>query len=69
MPFQDFRDFLDALQKAGELLELDRFVSPELDVAKAMKKSASVSGPAIVFKNMGRRFPSWVAFITHAPNA
>lgn len=39
MPFQDFRDFLDALQKAGELLELDRFVSPELDVAKAMKRA------------------------------
>src|SRR3984885_12179591 len=57
MPFQDFRDFLDALQKAGELLELDRFVSPELDVAKAMKKSASVSGPAIVFKNNGTTFP------------
>jgi UbiD family decarboxylase len=57
MPFQDFRDFLDALQKAGELLELDRFVSPELDVAKAMKKSASVSGPAIVFRNNGTGFP------------
>jgi 2,5-furandicarboxylate decarboxylase 1 len=57
MPFQDFRDFLDALQKAGELLELDRFVSPELDVAKAMKKSASVSGPAIVFKKNGTTFP------------
>ena len=57
MPFQDFRDFLDALQKTGELLELDRFVSPELDVAKAMKKSASVSGPALVFRNNGTAFP------------
>jgi UbiD family decarboxylase len=57
MPFQDFRDFLDALRNAGELLELDRFVSPNLEVAKAMKKSASVSGPAIVFKNNGTSFP------------
>jgi 4-hydroxy-3-polyprenylbenzoate decarboxylase/2,5-furandicarboxylate decarboxylase 1 len=57
MPFQDFREFLDALRKAGELLELDRPVSPELEVAKAMKKSASVSGPAIVFKNNGTAFP------------
>jgi hypothetical protein len=24
MPFQDFREFLDALKNAGELLELDR---------------------------------------------
>jgi 2,5-furandicarboxylate decarboxylase 1 len=57
MPFQDFRDFLDAVQKAGELLQVDRYVKPELDVAKAMRKSASVSGPAIVFKNNGTAFP------------
>src|SRR3984885_8577153 len=57
MPFQDFRDFLDALRNAGELLELDRPVSPLLEVAKAMKKSASVSGPALVFKNNGTTFP------------
>jgi UbiD family decarboxylase len=57
MAFQDFREFLDALRKAGELLELDRAVSPELEVAKAMRKSASVSGPAIIFKNNGTAFP------------
>jgi 2,5-furandicarboxylate decarboxylase 1 len=57
MPFQDFREFLDALRNAGELLELDRAISPHLDVAKAMRKSASVSGPALVFKNNGTAFP------------
>jgi 2,5-furandicarboxylate decarboxylase 1 len=57
MPFQDFREFLDALRNAGELLELDRAVSPELEVAKAMRKSASVSGPALVFRNNGTKFP------------
>ncbi len=57
MPYQDFRDFLDALREAGELLEVDRHVNPELEVAKAMRKSASVSGPAIVFKSNGTEFP------------
>ena len=57
MPFQDFRDFLDALREAGELLEVARHVNPELEVARAMRKSASVSGPAIVFKNNGTAFP------------
>jgi 3-polyprenyl-4-hydroxybenzoate decarboxylase len=33
MPFQDFRAFLDALRNAGELLEVDRAISPELEVA------------------------------------
>ena len=57
MAYQDFREFLDALRSAGELLELYRAVPPELEVAKAMRKSASVSGPAIVFKNNGTAFP------------
>ena len=57
MAFLDFRDFLDALKKAGELLEVDRLVSPELEVAKAMRKSASVCGPAVVFKNNATAFP------------
>jgi 4-hydroxy-3-polyprenylbenzoate decarboxylase/2,5-furandicarboxylate decarboxylase 1 len=57
MPFQDFRDFLEALRESGELLEVDRAVSPELEVAKAMRKSAAISGPAIIFKNSGTAFP------------
>ena len=68
MPFQDFREFLDALRNAGELLELDRQISPELEVAKAMRKSASVSGPAIVFKNNGTEFPWSAESTTRAPN-
>jgi 2,5-furandicarboxylate decarboxylase 1 len=57
MPFQDFRAFLNALQKAGELIEVDRPVSPMLEVAKAMRKSAAVSGPAVMFKDNGTEFP------------
>jgi UbiD family decarboxylase len=57
MPFQDFREFLDALRKHGELLDIDRPVALELEVAKALRKSASVGGPACVFKNNGTRFP------------
>jgi 4-hydroxy-3-polyprenylbenzoate decarboxylase/2,5-furandicarboxylate decarboxylase 1 len=57
MPYQDFREFLDALRAANELLEVDRVVSPQLEVAKAMRKSAAMSGPAIIFKNNGTAFP------------
>jgi 2,5-furandicarboxylate decarboxylase 1 len=57
MPFQDFREFLDALRQRGELLDVNRPVALELEVAKAMRKSAAISGPAIVFKNNGTRFP------------
>jgi UbiD family decarboxylase len=46
MPFQDFRAFLNALKKAGEFIEVDRPVSPMLEVAKAMRKSATVRRPS-----------------------
>jgi 2,5-furandicarboxylate decarboxylase 1 len=57
MPYQDFREFLDALRGANELIEVDRAVSPQLEVAKAMRRSAATSGPAIIFKNNGTAFP------------
>jgi hypothetical protein len=46
VPFQDFREFLDALRKQGELFDVDRPVALELEVAKALRKSAAVAGPA-----------------------
>jgi 2,5-furandicarboxylate decarboxylase 1 len=57
VPFQDFREFLDALRSHGELIDVDRPVALELEVAKAMRKSASVAGPAIVFRDNGTAFP------------
>jgi 2,5-furandicarboxylate decarboxylase 1 len=57
VPFQDLRDFLDALRKQGELFDVDRPVALEFEIAKALKKSASVAGPAFVFKNNGTAFP------------
>lgn len=55
--FEDFRDFLAALRAQGELIEVDRPVAPKFDVAKAMRKSAAIAGPAVVFKNNGTNFP------------
>lgn len=57
MAYQDFRDFLDALRKQGELLEVDRPVALQLDVGKALQKSAAVNGPAILFNQNGTKFP------------
>ena len=57
MPFQDFRDFLTALRDQGELVDVDRPVALDLEVAKGLRKSASIAGPAFVFKNNGTPFP------------
>jgi len=48
MAFQDFREFLDALRKQGELFDVERPIALELELAKAMRKSAAVGGPAFV---------------------
>lgn len=57
MPFQDFREFLDSLRARGELIDVNRPVDLDLEVAKAMRKSAAVGGPAIVFTSNGTDFP------------
>lgn len=57
MAYNDFREFLDALKKQGELLEVDRQVALQLEVGKALQKSAAVNGPAILFNNNGTKFP------------
>lgn len=56
MPFDDFRAFLTALREHGQLIEVNRPVALELDVAKAMRKSAATGGPAIVFNDNGTEF-------------
>src|SRR5262245_2633599 len=56
VPYQDFREFLDTLRAQGELIDVDRPVALDLEVAKAMRKSAAVAGPAIVFRDNGTPF-------------
>ena len=57
MPYEDFRAFLNALRERGELLDIDRPVALNLEVGQALRKSASVEGPALVIKSNGTRFP------------
>jgi UbiD family decarboxylase len=57
MAFRDFRDFLAALRAHGELIEVDRPVAPKFEVARALRKSASIGGPAVVFNDNGTDFP------------
>jgi 2,5-furandicarboxylate decarboxylase 1 len=56
MPYNDFRGYLDALRKHGELIDIQRPVALELEIGKALRKSAAISGPAIIFDNNGTQF-------------
>lgn len=57
MPYEDFREFIKALREQGELLEVERPISLNLEVGKALRKSAARAGPAILFKNNGTPYP------------
>lgn len=57
MAYADFRDFLRALGKHHELLEIERAVDLQLEIGKALQKSAAIGGPALIFKNNSTAFP------------
>ena len=57
MPYQDLRAFLSTLRAAGDLVEIARPIALKYDVAKALAKSSSVDGPALMFKQTGTDFP------------
>ncbi|HLH96685.1 MAG TPA: hypothetical protein VKW08_16350 [Xanthobacteraceae bacterium] len=56
MPYQDFRQFLDALRRRGELIDIARPIALA-DVGKAIKQSYRRQGPGIMFNNNGTGFP------------
>ena len=57
MAYQDLRAFLTVLRQAGELVNISRPISLKYDVAKALAKSSSVQGPALLFESTGTAFP------------
>jgi UbiD family decarboxylase len=48
----DFRAYLEALTRAGQLVHIDKPVSPEFEVAAYVRKSSDTDGPAFVFENV-----------------
>ena len=45
----DFRQYLEALEKAGQFVHVTKEVSPEFEVAAYVRKSSDTDGPAFVF--------------------
>jgi 4-hydroxy-3-polyprenylbenzoate decarboxylase/2,5-furandicarboxylate decarboxylase 1 len=57
MPYADFRAFLDVLRAHDELIDIDRPIDLYVDVARALKQSNVVEGPALNFRQNGTAFP------------
>ncbi|HEU5323495.1 MAG TPA: UbiD family decarboxylase, partial [Methylomirabilota bacterium] len=48
----DFRTYLEALARAGQLVRVDKPVSPEFEVAAYVRKSSDTDGPAFLFEHV-----------------
>lgn len=56
--FPDLRSFLDDLRRAGELVEIEAEVDPDLEAAEVHRRVIAAGGPALLFKRVkGCDFP------------
>lgn len=58
MVFKDFRDYLDSLDKHGMLVRVTKEVSPNFEIAAAIRKVSDTNGPALLFENVSG-YPGW----------
>ena len=52
MAYDDLRDWIKALEKAGELRRIREEVSPELEITEITDRVTKSGGPALLFENI-----------------
>ena len=52
MAFKDVREYIDVLEKAGELLHIKEEVNWEVELGTIMRRAAEMGEPACLFENM-----------------
>src|SRR6188768_1287840 len=59
MPYKNQQEFIQALEKAGELVRIRSYVDPKLEIAEItdrVSKSGN-GGKALLFENTGYEYP------------
>src|SRR5215468_8320102 len=58
MPFDDLREFIRALEKAGQLKRIKQEIDPELEITEITDRVSKSGGPALLFENVkGSKLP------------
>ncbi|HRH54007.1 MAG TPA: menaquinone biosynthesis decarboxylase [Chitinophagales bacterium] len=57
MQFKNLQQFIDLLEKEGELLRIKEFVNPNLEITEIADRFIKNDGPALLFENTGTDFP------------
>ncbi|MFD1072168.1 menaquinone biosynthesis decarboxylase [Longispora fulva] len=53
-PYTDLKDFLRALEKAGELVRISAPVDPDLEISEIVQRVVKAKGPALLFERPTR---------------
>lgn len=57
MAWKNLRQFVEALEAAGELVRIQHYVNPELEITEIVDRVSKADGPALLFENTGTGFP------------
>jgi 4-hydroxy-3-polyprenylbenzoate decarboxylase len=57
MPYKNLKHFIEALEKAGELIRIKEYVNPRLEITEITDRISKNNGPALLFENNGTAFP------------
>ena len=52
MPINDIRQFIEELEKAGQLKRIKTEVDTNLEIAEILRRVSYTNGPAILFENV-----------------
>jgi 2,5-furandicarboxylate decarboxylase 1 len=52
MMFEDLREFMKALENAGELVKVRQEVDPKFEIGAVVRKLCDVNGPAVLFEKV-----------------
>ncbi|MBL6950412.1 MAG: menaquinone biosynthesis decarboxylase [Bacteroidales bacterium] len=57
MPYKNLTHFISALEDSDELIRINEFVSPHLEITEVTDRISKHNGPALLFENTGTDFP------------
>ena len=57
MAYKSLQQFIDILEKEGELIRIREFVDPHLEITEVVDRISKNDGPALLFENTGTKFP------------
>lgn len=52
MAFKDLREFIDLIEKRGQLKRIKALVDPELEITEITDRISKAGGPALLFENV-----------------